>query len=169
MISGTDYTYGIMRGSTPPAGEGMNDRQQKDAAMPPEPSAEEAHAQQAAYWNGPGAEMWVTRQARMDAALAPVTRALLARSRRRVRVLDVGCGTGVLAVAAARTGSRRAVGTDIDRPSVRIANENAKENAATARFVHASGLNHRLVRQDAPYDLAHQPVVQAGGVDEAGG
>ena len=69
------------------------------------------------------------------------------------RVLDVGCGTGVLAIAAARTGSRIAVGTDIDRPSVRIANENAKLNGADARFVHASGLNDRRVRQDAPYDL----------------
>ncbi|MFA7262658.1 MAG: 50S ribosomal protein L11 methyltransferase [Caulobacter sp.] len=77
----------------------------------------------------------------------------LLKARRFGRVLDVGCGTGVLAIAAARTGSKTAVGTDIDGPSVRIANENAKENAARARFVHASGLNHRLVRQDAPYDL----------------
>jgi len=77
----------------------------------------------------------------------------LLKSRRFERVLDVGCGTGVLAIAAARTGSRIAVGTDIDGPSVRIANENAQENGANARFVHASGLNDRLVRQDGPYDL----------------
>ncbi|MFZ5670157.1 MAG: 50S ribosomal protein L11 methyltransferase [Pseudomonadota bacterium] len=77
----------------------------------------------------------------------------LLRARRFARVLDVGCGTGVLAIAAARTGARKAVGTDIDAPSVRIANENAVENAARARFVHAAGLNHRRVRQDAPYDL----------------
>tara|TARA_R110002167_G_scaffold7276_1_gene34217 strand:+ start:21 stop:890 length:870 start_codon:yes stop_codon:yes gene_type:complete len=69
------------------------------------------------------------------------------------RVLDVGCGTGVLAIAAARTGSRIAVGTDIDGPSVRIANENAQLNAADARFVHASGLNDRRVREHGPYDL----------------
>jgi ribosomal protein L11 methyltransferase len=69
------------------------------------------------------------------------------------RVLDVGCGTGVLAIAAARTGSQVAVGTDLDGPSVRIANENAALNQAGARFVHASGLNDARVRQDAPYDL----------------
>lgn len=69
------------------------------------------------------------------------------------RVLDVGAGTGVLAIAAARTGARVAVGTDIDPVSVRIARENAKVNAAPARFVHAYGLGHRLVRADAPYDL----------------
>jgi ribosomal protein L11 methyltransferase len=69
------------------------------------------------------------------------------------RVLDVGCGTGVLAIAAARTGSRVAIGTDIDRPSVRIANENAALNHADARFVHASGLDDQQVRQHGPYDL----------------
>ena len=42
-----------------------------------------------------------------------------------VNVLDVGCGTGVLAIAAALTGAQVAVGTDIDPVSVRIANENA--------------------------------------------
>jgi ribosomal protein L11 methyltransferase len=69
------------------------------------------------------------------------------------RVLDVGCGTGVLAIAAARTGTQVAVGTDIDRPSVRIANENADLNQADARFVHAWGLNDRKVRKAGPYDL----------------
>ncbi len=69
------------------------------------------------------------------------------------RVLDVGCGTGVLAIAAARTGSRIAVGTDIDAPSVRIANENAKLNRAAARFVHANGLADPRVTAGRPYDL----------------
>ncbi|HPA39580.1 MAG TPA: 50S ribosomal protein L11 methyltransferase [Phenylobacterium sp.] len=77
----------------------------------------------------------------------------LLKARGFKRVLDVGCGTGVLAIAAARTGSPVAVGTDIDKPSVRIAAENAKLNKAPARFVHASGLGHRAVREQAPYDL----------------
>ncbi len=77
----------------------------------------------------------------------------LIKSRRFDRVLDVGAGTGVLAIAAARTGSKVAVGTDIDRPSVRISRENAKLNQASARFVFASGLGHRRVREAAPYDL----------------
>ena len=77
----------------------------------------------------------------------------LLKSRRFDRVLDVGAGTGVLAIAAARTGATLALGTDIDRPSVRIAGENAKLNKAAARFVYASGLGHRLVASHAPYDL----------------
>jgi ribosomal protein L11 methyltransferase len=77
----------------------------------------------------------------------------LLKAHRYGRVLDVGAGTGVLAIAAARTGTPVAVGTDIDAPSVRISRENARLNKAKARFVHASGLNHRDVRVAAPYDL----------------
>lgn len=77
----------------------------------------------------------------------------LLKSQKFDRVLDVGAGTGVLAIAASRTGTKTAVGTDIDPISVRISNENAALNQSRARFVHANGLNHRKVRQDAPYDL----------------
>ncbi|MDI1363507.1 MAG: 50S ribosomal protein L11 methyltransferase [bacterium] len=77
----------------------------------------------------------------------------LIKARKFKKVLDVGAGTGLLAIAAARTGSKLAVGTDIDRPSVRIARENAKVNQANAKFVHASGLGDRLVADNAPYDL----------------
>lgn len=77
----------------------------------------------------------------------------LLKASRFAKVLDVGAGTGVLAIAAARTGSRRALGTDIDPVSVRISRENARVNAVAARFVHAPGLGHRRVRADAPYDL----------------
>jgi ribosomal protein L11 methyltransferase len=77
----------------------------------------------------------------------------LIKARSFKKVLDVGAGTGLLAIAAARTGSKLAVGTDIDRPSVRIARENAKVNQANAKFVHASGLGDRLVADNAPYDL----------------
>ena len=77
----------------------------------------------------------------------------LLKARRFGKVLDVGAGTGVLAIAAARTGARLARGTDIDAPSVRIARENAALNGARAQFVHASGLGHQRVRSAAPYDL----------------
>jgi ribosomal protein L11 methyltransferase len=77
----------------------------------------------------------------------------LLKARRFARVLDVGAGTGVLAIAAARTGSRIVRGTDIDPPSVRIAAENARINRAHARFFVASGLAHRGVASPAPYDL----------------
>jgi ribosomal protein L11 methyltransferase len=77
----------------------------------------------------------------------------LLKGRRFARVLDVGTGTGVLAIAAARTGSTVTVGTDIDRVSVRIARENARINRATSRFMAANGLQASTVRASAPYDL----------------
>ncbi len=77
----------------------------------------------------------------------------LLKARRFARVLDVGAGTGVLAIAAARTGSRIVRGTDIDRPSVRIAGENARLNAARVRFHAASDLAGAPIRAAAPYDL----------------
>lgn len=77
----------------------------------------------------------------------------LLKAHRFAKVLDIGTGTGVLAIAAALTGSRVAIGTDIDAPSVRIAGENAAVNGARARFVHAAGLDDRAVAAHAPYDL----------------
>ena len=77
----------------------------------------------------------------------------LLKRRRFQRVLDVGAGTGVLAIAAARTGSRQVIGTDIDRVSVRIARENARINRSHSRFVHAHGLDDAQVARRAPYDL----------------
>ena len=90
---------------------------------------------------------------------------LLAEGGAFPRVLDVGCGTGVLTIAAALTGSGVAIGTDIDPVSVRIAAENASLNEAEARFVLADGLANSGVAGEAPYDLVFanilaQPLVQ---------
>ena len=54
---------------------------------------------------------------------------------------------------------------DIDAISVRIANENARVNQARARFAHADGLTHPLIRANAPYNLVFanilaRPLVQ---------
>ena len=45
-------------------------------------------------------------------------------------VLDVGTGTGVLAIAARKIGASRVVGNDIDPQALRIAAENAERNGA---------------------------------------
>lgn len=43
-------------------------------------------------------------------------------------VLDIGCGSGILAIAAALLGAKTAVGVDIDAQSVKVAKENAERN-----------------------------------------
>lgn len=77
------------------------------------------------------------------------------------KVLDVGCGTGVLAIAAAKTGTPVAVGTDIDEPSARIANENAEINDARCDFYFADGLSDPRIAQHLPYDLVFANILAA--------
>ena len=43
-------------------------------------------------------------------------------------VLDYGCGSGILAIAAARLGATRVIGLDIDPEACRVARENAQQN-----------------------------------------
>ena len=48
--------------------------------------------------------------------------------------LDVGCGSGILSVAALLLGAKTAVGIDIDPLAVKTAVENAKQNGVGERF-----------------------------------
>jgi ribosomal protein L11 methyltransferase len=78
----------------------------------------------------------------------------LASRRRRPRVLDMGTGTGILGIAAARLGAR-VVAVDIDPGSVRVVRANIRANGVAGR-VHAArsdGYRDRTVRRFAPYDL----------------
>lgn len=50
-------------------------------------------------------------------------------------VLDYGCGTGILAIAAAKLGAANVTGTDIDPQAVESAAFNAEHNEVTAKFV----------------------------------
>jgi ribosomal protein L11 methyltransferase len=68
----------------------------------------------------------------------PTTRLCLAWLERHLRagtsVLDYGCGSGILAIAAARLGAARVVGTDIDRQALAAAQANAKANEVIAEY-----------------------------------
>jgi ribosomal protein L11 methyltransferase len=58
-------------------------------------------------------------------------RALEELVRPGMRVLDLGCGTGILAIAAAKLGASRVVAVDIDPNAVRAARENAAANGVS--------------------------------------
>jgi ribosomal protein L11 methyltransferase len=71
------------------------------------------------------------------------------------RVLDLGAGSGVLAIAAARALRARVLATDIDAVAVRAARDNARRNRAgpSIEVVQANGLNAPAIRAGAPFDL----------------
>lgn len=70
-------------------------------------------------------------------------------------VLDVGCGAGVLALAAAKILRRKVWLGDIDPVAVAVANGNARRNGVGAycRPTVARGVESRALREGAPYDL----------------
>jgi ribosomal protein L11 methyltransferase len=77
------------------------------------------------------------------------------KRRRPAKVLDLGTGTGVLAIAAAKALKRRVLATDIDPVSVRITGENAKLNRVghLVTSAEAAGFASPAIARGAPYDL----------------
>jgi ribosomal protein L11 methyltransferase len=71
------------------------------------------------------------------------------------RVLDMGTGTGILAMAAARLLHRPVWAADLDPWSVRTTRDNARQNglAGRLRVRQADGWRSAWVRRHAPYDL----------------
>jgi len=51
-----------------------------------------------------------------------------------MEVIDLGCGSGILAIAALRLGAGRAAGWDVDPEAVKVARENARINDVESRF-----------------------------------
>jgi ribosomal protein L11 methyltransferase len=79
----------------------------------------------------------------------------LAKRHRFRRVLDLGCGTGVLAIAVARLWRSTVVAADIDPVAVGVTHDNARinETAPQVRAITADGLTHHAIRSRAPYEL----------------
>jgi ribosomal protein L11 methyltransferase len=79
----------------------------------------------------------------------------LAKRRRAKRVLDIGTGSGVLAMAAAKILRTHVVASDIDKVAVDAARGNARLNhtAPAITFVRATGTRAQAIAAGAPYDL----------------
>jgi ribosomal protein L11 methyltransferase len=77
------------------------------------------------------------------------------KRRKPKHILDLGCGTGVLAIAAAQATKRKTLATDIDPEAVRVAQLNAALNGVGTLIngVTAPGFKHRRIANGAPYDL----------------
>ena len=75
----------------------------------------------------------------------PSTRLCLRWLRRELRagetVLDFGCGSGILAIAAGRLGASRVIGMDIDPRALTASRANAARNGVDATFLPVDGLS----------------------------
>jgi ribosomal protein L11 methyltransferase len=80
---------------------------------------------------------------------------MLTKERRLRRILDIGTGSGILAIASAKTFRTRIVASDIDRQAVNVARLNSRLNrvASLVVFAHAAGTGTRAISTGAPYQL----------------
>jgi ribosomal protein L11 methyltransferase len=87
----------------------------------------------------------------------------LLKQRRPQRVLDIGTGTGVLAIAAAKALRTPVLASDIDAEAVTVARENVRLNGAAplVRCICARGLTAPDFRTRAPFDLVFANILLA--------
>jgi ribosomal protein L11 methyltransferase len=79
----------------------------------------------------------------------------VAKERTIRSALDVGTGSGVLAIALAKRAKAHVVASDIDPVATGVARDNVRLNhvAALVRTLTATGLNHAAIEAHTPYDL----------------
>jgi ribosomal protein L11 methyltransferase len=88
---------------------------------------------------------------------------LLTAGGRPGKVVDIGCGTAVLAMAAAATlPDALVIASDIDRVAVDVAEANVAINGLTGRVecLEAAGLQHERIGAAAPYDLVFANILK---------
>jgi ribosomal protein L11 methyltransferase len=59
-------------------------------------------------------------------------------------MLDYGCGSGILAIAAKKLGAMRVVGVDIDTQAIIASNYNAQQNQVSVDFFDADSFSHQM-------------------------
>ena len=79
----------------------------------------------------------------------------ISRRRRFEKVLDLGCGTGLLAIGAAKLWRKRVIASDIDPVAIEVTRANALANgeANLVQAVVADGLASPALAARTPYDL----------------
>jgi len=80
---------------------------------------------------------------------------LVARDKKIDEVIDIGCGTAVLAMAVGKVSSSRIIASDVDQVAVEVALANLKANKLENRIacLQATGFEDTKIRSNAPFDL----------------
>ncbi|WP_370269673.1 50S ribosomal protein L11 methyltransferase [Nioella sp.] len=84
-------------------------------------------------------------------------------------VADIGCGTAVLAMGAARIWPETVVASDIDEVAVEVAEANVRANALEGKVicVEAAGFENDVLHERAPYDLVFANILKQPLIDLA--
>ncbi|MCB2095517.1 MAG: 50S ribosomal protein L11 methyltransferase [Rhodobacteraceae bacterium] len=84
-------------------------------------------------------------------------------------VADIGCGTAVLAMAAAAIWPNPVIASDIDPVAVEVAEVNVKANALSdrVRCVEAAGFDHAEIARRGPFDLVFANILKGPLMDMA--
>lgn len=77
----------------------------------------------------------------------------------KCRVLDVGCGSGILAIAASKVGADSCFACDIDPVAIRVANENTELNKTPNVKCAVSDLLRQVERVEGGYDVVVANIV----------
>ena len=79
-----------------------------------------------------------------------------------VNVADIGCGTAVLAMAAARVWARPVIASDIDEVAVDVARSNVVANGLSdlVTCVEAAGFDHDDIKAKSPFDLVFANILK---------
>ena len=80
---------------------------------------------------------------------------LVSRDKKIDEVIDIGCGTAVLAMAVGKVSSSRIIASDVDQVAVEVALANLKANNLENRIacIQATGFEDMQIRSNAPFDL----------------
>jgi len=81
------------------------------------------------------------------------------RAERPLRVIDVGCGSGILSIAAIKLGAKSALGVDIDADSIKNARENADTNHVREELILGVGSAQEIL--DGKFAFSKAPLVVA--------
>ena len=110
--------------------------------------------EQVKLWNGPAGAAWVEAQDSLDRMFRPFEDLLAAQVRATgaSRILDVGCGTGITTLAAARQLGQQGqcTGVDVSEPMIALARARAARESSKASFIVADAQTHVF---EAAFDL----------------